>query len=85
MMVVVESEVVAEVWLIISKQHAVTLMQPGHSKVKVVMAEAMEASQEVQLEEETEEVNLLKEHLKARRTSLMASAVAEEGCNLSTM
>ena len=56
-MVAVESEVVVEVWLIISKQHAVTLMQPGHSKVKVVMVEAMEASQEVQLGEETEEVN----------------------------
>lgn len=43
------------------------LMQPRHSKVKVVMVEEVQA-----VAEEMEAANMLEKHLKARRIQLMA-------------
>lgn len=67
-----------EVWPTISKQHALMLMQPRHSKVKVVMAEEVQA-----VAEETEAANMLEKHLKAMRIQLMALELAVEERNLS--
>ena len=56
-----------EVWPTISKQHALMLMQPRRSKVKVVMVEEVQA-----VAEEMEAANMLEKHLKARRIQLTA-------------